>query len=373
MPSRGSKISRYEEAEAAADYYEHHDDEPPDHAHHKSHNHNSNSDYYEYNPGPARSPRRRTCCGMVCTCVRGVVSLAMTLVSIALLWNVMGRPSWSDVKATLGQLDVDDFTHVLGNLSDADWDAGFQEDPNAGSSYGSNGGDGSMPDRENHIWKQARGNGLTLTLQNALDETWQTEYEAALADWSESEALTLSSVSVDVDHSCKPVTGLMKVCNGNFGHTGWVGINELQIVYQNGGKAGYIETSVAKMNEYYLLNAAYAQRQYTMCHEIGHGFGLPHTDEDPNNADQGNCLDYTHRPANNMHPGQVNFDVLVQMYLPNQQNDDNGDNDNNRQLWEDQEMTASSEGERRVLRRIYLWATPEQEAQAQQQHHQQQR
>jgi len=28
---------------------------------------------------------------------------------------------------------------------------------------------------------------------------------------------------------------------------------------------------VAKMNEYYLMNADYDHRRFTMCHEIGHG------------------------------------------------------------------------------------------------------
>jgi hypothetical protein len=34
---------------------------------------------------------------------------------------------------------------------------------------------------------------------------------------------------------------------------------------------GVIQSSVAKMNEYYLRNANYDHRRFTMCHEIGHG------------------------------------------------------------------------------------------------------
>ena len=51
-----------------------------------------------------------------------------------------------------------------------------------------------------------------------------------------------------------------------------------------------------------------------MCHEIGHGFGLPHTDENPYNTDKGNCLDYTITPDNNLYPGQVNYEKLNGMY-----------------------------------------------------------
>ena len=68
------------------------------------------------------------------------------------------------------------------------------------------------------------------------------------------------------------------------------------------------------MNEHYLLNADYDERLYTMCHEMGHGYGLPHTDENFNNQDQGNCLDYTNRPANNLRPGAANCDRLLDMY-----------------------------------------------------------
>jgi hypothetical protein len=48
--------------------------------------------------------------------------------------------------------------------------------------------------------------------------------------------------------------------------------------------------------------------------QVGHGFGLPHTDENFNNADLGNCLDYTNRPSNNLRPGAYNCDRLKTMY-----------------------------------------------------------
>ena len=68
------------------------------------------------------------------------------------------------------------------------------------------------------------------------------------------------------------------------------------------------------MNEHYLLNADYDERLYTMCHELGHGYGLPHTDENFNNKDLGNCLDYTNRPSNNLRPGLANCNRLLEMY-----------------------------------------------------------
>ena len=51
--------------------------------------------------------------------------------------------------------------------------------------------------------------------------------------------------------------------------------------------------------------------------QIGHGFGLGHTDEVFDNADTGNCLDYSHNPGANLHPGQENFERLQQLYSTN--------------------------------------------------------
>jgi hypothetical protein len=51
---------------------------------------------------------------------------------------------------------------------------------------------------------------------------------------------------------------------GNYGETGWLGINEVLKTVPN----DVIVSSVAKMNEYYLNNAEYDERLYTMCHEV---------------------------------------------------------------------------------------------------------
>jgi len=197
-------------------------------------------------------------------------------------------------------LDFSDFTNVLDGLGDSVFGELFSDDKSVG-------------DNSTYNWiddvVQPNNGGLHLTLLNALDDTWQEEFDAAVADWQKSDALELTKQQVEVDHTCQPKDGAMVVCNGNFGKTGWVGINENSLV------GGVIVGSVSKMNEYYLLNAEYDERRYTMCHELGHGFGLPHTDEDPYNANLGNCLDYTNDPDENLLPGEVNMRKLSNMYL----------------------------------------------------------
>ena len=62
--------------------------------------------------------------------------------------------------------------------------------------------------------------------------------------------------------------------------------------------------------------------------EMGHGFGLPHTDETFWNKDTGECMDYTNNPSNNMHPGPDNFAFLAEMYGTLSNNNNNNRNRN---------------------------------------------
>jgi len=50
--------------------------------------------------------------------------------------------------------------------------------------------------------------------------------------------------------------------------------------------------------------------------ELGHCFGLAHTDEIFGNPDLGNCLDYTENFNVNMHPDVGNYETLIRMYGP---------------------------------------------------------
>jgi len=100
----------------------------------------------------------------------------------------------------------------------------------------------------------------------------------------------------------------IKVCNDNFGATDWKGYN--RILLHN----GRIIASLANMNDYYLNEMDDEELLYTMCHEMGHGLGLKHSDKDFYNKDLYNCMDYTHKHKNNMRPGNVHYKALKDMY-----------------------------------------------------------
>jgi hypothetical protein len=197
---------------------------------------------------------------------------------------------------------------VSGDLDPAAWLPGFPEgDPNLGSVGEHNRWDaGATGDG-------AGGGGLTLPIVDNLvyGSDWAGYLEESASDWDSGspDAVTLRVVrSSEYDPDCRAVRMAVKVCNGDYGPTDWRGVN--QVLLQN----EYIITSLAKMNDYYLEGTTAAQKMYTMCHELGHGLGLGHSDENFNNADMGNCMDYTNLPQNNLRPDEYNFLILEGLY-----------------------------------------------------------
>jgi len=185
-----------------------------------------------------------------CLCV--FTALVVVGIGGFLIWDkVVGN----DFTNPIGRIRVNDFSRVQESLSRSDWRKGLNEDPYDG-------------DNITYVWKTRDGDGLNLMFLNALDESWQTEFLEAVTDWAESDMFTNMTIEdTSVDYKCSPVAGVMKICNGNYGATGWLGINKVTLEYYRGFE--YIVSSVAKMNEYYLHNAEYEQRQFIMCHEIG--------------------------------------------------------------------------------------------------------
>jgi len=236
----------------------------------------------------------------LCRIVNFMLSLAFLGAGGYMIWYFLGQPSTDEIKGAWENFGgFDDFRDVLGNISDFDFGSFYNNDP-------------YLSDNTTNSWPTSGEGGLSLEVINALDDTWQTEFAAAMDDWENGnpDALTLTITQAEVDYNCQVLEGVQKVCSANFGDTGWLGINILSTLTDS----GEILESIAKMNEYYLRNAEQVERQYTMCHELGHGFGLPHTDESFTNPSLGNCMDYTNKPEENLHPDETNYQRLVSLY-----------------------------------------------------------
>lgn len=168
-----------------------------------------------------------------------------------------------------------------------------------------------LPD--NAIGWANTGNGLRLDVLNACSDEWQPYVQTAIANWDNGypiDSLTLYTSREDYDPICTQVNGKLKICNGDYGDTQWRGLNEVLM----SPRTGTIVSSTARLNEFYLNYEGEAQKLYTCCHELGHGFGLPHWDEDFFNKDIGNCMDYTHNPGSSSTPDDSNFIYLAQLY-----------------------------------------------------------
>ena len=136
---------------------------------------------------------------------------------------------------------------------------------------------GDSPDNFN-TWGTGRScKGLDLQIINNLDEKWESYFQQSINDWENGspDVLTLRLRTPAVyDPECEPIQGAMKVCNGDYGPTDWLGWNTIVVSASND-----IISSVAIMNDYRLNKRSVATKQHIMCHEIGHGFGLGHWDE----------------------------------------------------------------------------------------------
>ena len=110
------------------------------------------------------------------------------------------------------------------------------------------------------------GNGLRVTIINALTNDWQTTFSLATADWmfGDPDAIEIIEEKGTPDPDCDAPDGKVIICNGDYGDSKWRGVNIGTL-----NPRGQMVSSTAQMNEYYLLNMGKGAWQYTMCHEIG--------------------------------------------------------------------------------------------------------
>lgn len=146
-------------------------------------------------------------CGCLACAGSTVVSIGCCLcigviVLVVLLWYFVWRTG-DEVVTGSGGLGLDDFGNVLDDLEINDnwgnlWDQ-EQPEPTQG---------------ELTPWRKAVGQeqGLHLELVNSLDSSWQDIFDTSVADWQQSDVVTLTTTDSAVDRECTFVDGVMKVC-----------------------------------------------------------------------------------------------------------------------------------------------------------------
>jgi hypothetical protein len=122
-----------------------------------------------------------------------------------------------------------------------------------------------FPLTEVYRWDNYEAEGLNLIVMNALDSSWSRIFDDTVAAWDNGEPDSLKLFPVKSSHNpeCEAVPNQIVVCNGDYGDVPWTGLNTITL------QGGYIRSSVARMNNYYLTNGSEELKRYALCHELG--------------------------------------------------------------------------------------------------------
>jgi len=151
-----------------------------------------------------------------------------------------------------------------------------------------------------------RANPFFINLVDSLDELHRTQDlgQVVADEWSASGVAELNYVLGTNDATTRrncpaPKQGRIRMCNYNYGATGWTGLATWWPDSNN-----HILKATAKLNDFYFTEGD-VQLQ-TLCHEVGHGLGLDHRE-----ATSTSCL----QPASIWPaPDQHDFDMLATIY-----------------------------------------------------------
>jgi hypothetical protein len=170
----------------------------------------------------------------------------------------------------------------------------------------------------NHSWNgyhwARTSNPFTVDLGDNLSSIWKDFLHIASSDWGRSTVLNTIVVSGRARSNCRPTSGRVEVCNAAYGSTGWLGVAQVWVT------GVHITQATVKVNDTYFKTSSYNRpewRQFVMCQEVGHTFGLDHQDENFTNKNLGTCMDYTNRPLGppaNIDPNKHDYDELVTIY-----------------------------------------------------------
>jgi hypothetical protein len=172
----------------------------------------------------------------------------------------------------------------------------------------------------NHSWGgyhwSRPSNPVALTVVDSVTSAWDGSLAGAITDWNVSSVIDLTKVdgsTVSRDRKkCVAATGKIRVCNSAYGFNGWLGIAEIWL-----DANGHISKARTKVNDSYYSKAKYntpAWRNFVVCQEMGHDFGLDHQDEAFDNPNLGTCMDYTNDPSTNQHPNAHDYGQLQTIY-----------------------------------------------------------
>jgi hypothetical protein len=128
---------------------------------------------------------------------------------------------------------------------------------------------------------------VTISFGDNLSQPWEDYLQTAITQWRKSDVVRPKiSRGTTTGAQCDKKDGTVQVCNGDYGTSvGWLGLTTLDFT---GDK---ITAATIKLNDSFFDQQHYddpVAKRHTMCHEMGHAFGLDHvaTDSCMNDSDQ---------------------------------------------------------------------------------------
>ncbi len=129
----------------------------------------------------------------------------------------------------------------------------------------------------NYHWARAQ-NPFTIGVYNSLTSDWFGVAQSVGLDWDESDKFNARVLGSDsrsgVRRVCSVPFGAVRVCNAQYGSTGWLGVGEIWL-----NSANHIQFARARMNDSYFFTSTYNNnvvRRHVLCQEVGHILGLDH-------------------------------------------------------------------------------------------------
>jgi hypothetical protein len=195
----------------------------------------------------------------------------------------------------------------------------------------------------NHAWgkyhwdrstEDTEANPLILG-NNFSTSDWDGALSVASTDWNGS-VLKNAVLQGNSNSDCDPTNGQVELCNGEYGENGWLGIAS---IWATRGKSNHIVQGVVMVNDTYFSMPSYnsqSWRDFVVCQEVGHTFGLDHQDENFSNPNRGSCMDYTSDPdgsildqLDNRHPNDHDYEMMAEIYAHLNSTDDGGSGSGN--------------------------------------------
>jgi len=164
---------------------------------------------------------------------------------------------------------------------------------------------------DDHHWA-SMSKPFTLQIIDSMTDDWDYPFNESLVLWSQSSIFDLAITSADdktkTRENCKMKKGQLRICNFDYGETGWWGQSWI-----DWDSNGHIYQSRIRINEFYADQFTFDNKNWLLCHEVGHSMGLWHAEETdiPHT-----CMDLSER-AESSTPNDHDFEELELIYNHN--------------------------------------------------------